>query len=153
MKADQTLDCIGLYCPMPIVKTAEKMKELGAGRGPRGPCRRQGHKERHARLGEKDRQRVSGARGRRGRDKGLRAKSRQGRKAQAEWRWSSVAENTTKDNLHTAYEGESKASVQAEGLRREGGRGGVRGRRQTVPRHRGVGGDTRAKQPPTAPGR
>jgi len=28
MKADQTLDCVGLYCPMPIVKTAEKFKEL-----------------------------------------------------------------------------------------------------------------------------
>ncbi len=31
MKADQTLDCIGLYCPMPIVKTAEKIKELKRG--------------------------------------------------------------------------------------------------------------------------
>ena len=31
MKADQSLDCIGLYCPMPIVKTAEKIKELKAG--------------------------------------------------------------------------------------------------------------------------
>jgi len=31
MKADVTLDCVGLYCPMPIVKTAEKMKELKAG--------------------------------------------------------------------------------------------------------------------------
>jgi tRNA 2-thiouridine synthesizing protein A len=31
MKADQTLDCVGLYCPMPIVKTAEKFKELKAG--------------------------------------------------------------------------------------------------------------------------
>ena len=28
MKADQSLDCVGLYCPMPIVKTAQKMKEL-----------------------------------------------------------------------------------------------------------------------------
>jgi len=28
MEADQKLDCIGLYCPMPIVKTAEKIKEL-----------------------------------------------------------------------------------------------------------------------------
>jgi tRNA 2-thiouridine synthesizing protein A len=28
MKADHNLDCIGLYCPMPIVKTAEKMKQL-----------------------------------------------------------------------------------------------------------------------------
>ena len=31
MKADETLDCVGLYCPMPIVKTAKKMKELKAG--------------------------------------------------------------------------------------------------------------------------
>ena len=28
MKADESLDCIGLYCPMPIVKTAEKIKQL-----------------------------------------------------------------------------------------------------------------------------
>ena len=31
MKADQTLDCVGLYCPMPIVKTAEKFKQLKPG--------------------------------------------------------------------------------------------------------------------------
>jgi tRNA 2-thiouridine synthesizing protein A len=31
MKADQTLDCVGLYCPMPIYKTAMKMKELKPG--------------------------------------------------------------------------------------------------------------------------
>jgi TusA-related sulfurtransferase len=31
MKADETLDCMGLYCPMPIVKTAQKIKELKAG--------------------------------------------------------------------------------------------------------------------------
>ena len=31
MKADYTLDCIGLYCPMPIVKTARKIKELAPG--------------------------------------------------------------------------------------------------------------------------
>lgn len=31
MKADETLDCIGLYCPMPIVHTARKMKELRSG--------------------------------------------------------------------------------------------------------------------------
>lgn len=31
MKADQTLDCMGLYCPMPIVRTAEKFKELKTG--------------------------------------------------------------------------------------------------------------------------
>ena len=31
MKADYNLDCIGLYCPMPIVKTAEKIKQLKPG--------------------------------------------------------------------------------------------------------------------------
>ncbi len=31
MKADQTLDCVGLYCPMPIFKTSEKIKELKSG--------------------------------------------------------------------------------------------------------------------------
>ena len=31
MKADKTLDCVGLYCPMPIFKTAQKMKELASG--------------------------------------------------------------------------------------------------------------------------
>ena len=31
MKADKTLDCIGFYCPLPIVKTLEKMKELETG--------------------------------------------------------------------------------------------------------------------------
>ena len=31
MNAEQSLDCIGLYCPMPIVKTAEKIKELQTG--------------------------------------------------------------------------------------------------------------------------
>jgi TusA-related sulfurtransferase len=31
VKADATLDCVGLYCPMPIVKTAQKIKEMKAG--------------------------------------------------------------------------------------------------------------------------
>jgi len=31
VKADHTLDCLGLYCPMPIVKTAQKIKELSPG--------------------------------------------------------------------------------------------------------------------------
>jgi len=31
MKANQSLDCVGLYCPMPIIKTAEKIKELKQG--------------------------------------------------------------------------------------------------------------------------
>ena len=31
MKADQSLDCVGLYCPMPIVKTADKIKQLKQG--------------------------------------------------------------------------------------------------------------------------
>ncbi len=31
MKADQTLDCIGLYCPLPMAKTAERMRHLKPG--------------------------------------------------------------------------------------------------------------------------
>ncbi len=31
MKADQTLDCLGLYCPIPIIKTAERVKQLKQG--------------------------------------------------------------------------------------------------------------------------
>ena len=31
MKADAMLDCVGLSCPMPIIKTAEKIKELQTG--------------------------------------------------------------------------------------------------------------------------
>ena len=31
MKADATLDTFGLLCPMPIVKTAQKVKELKVG--------------------------------------------------------------------------------------------------------------------------
>jgi TusA-related sulfurtransferase len=31
MKADRTLDCIGLYCPMPIVKTAQELDNLKEG--------------------------------------------------------------------------------------------------------------------------
>ncbi len=31
MKADQTLDCVGLYCPIPIVKTAAKIKGMKTG--------------------------------------------------------------------------------------------------------------------------
>ncbi len=31
MEPDQTLDCMGLYCPMPIVKTAEKIRGLKPG--------------------------------------------------------------------------------------------------------------------------
>jgi tRNA 2-thiouridine synthesizing protein A len=31
MKANETLDCLGLYCPMPIVQTAERIKKLSAG--------------------------------------------------------------------------------------------------------------------------
>ena len=31
MKADHRLDCVGLYCPMPIAKTTEKFKELKPG--------------------------------------------------------------------------------------------------------------------------
>ena len=31
MKADHTLDCYGLLCPMPIVKTAQNMKQMKIG--------------------------------------------------------------------------------------------------------------------------
>ena len=31
MKSDQSIDCTGLYCPMPIVKTREKFKQLKIG--------------------------------------------------------------------------------------------------------------------------
>lgn len=31
MKADASLDCIGLYCPMPIYNTSKKLKELKPG--------------------------------------------------------------------------------------------------------------------------
>ena len=31
MEADRTLDCTGLYCPMPIVKTAQEMKKMKQG--------------------------------------------------------------------------------------------------------------------------
>jgi tRNA 2-thiouridine synthesizing protein A len=32
MDKDETLDCKGLMCPMPIVKLAKKMKELPVGK-------------------------------------------------------------------------------------------------------------------------
>ncbi len=31
MKADQTLDCYGLMCPMPIFKTSTKIKDIAIG--------------------------------------------------------------------------------------------------------------------------
>jgi len=31
LKADQSLDCTGLYCPMPIIKTASAVKKLNQG--------------------------------------------------------------------------------------------------------------------------
>jgi tRNA 2-thiouridine synthesizing protein A len=31
MKADKSLDCVGLYCPMPIVKTSQTMKQMKVG--------------------------------------------------------------------------------------------------------------------------
>lgn len=31
MKADIVEDCLGLNCPMPIIKTAERIKELALG--------------------------------------------------------------------------------------------------------------------------
>lgn len=31
MKSDQTLDCMGLLCPMPVVNTALKLEEMKEG--------------------------------------------------------------------------------------------------------------------------
>ena len=31
MKADATLDCVGLYCPMPIYHAANRIRELEVG--------------------------------------------------------------------------------------------------------------------------
>lgn len=31
MRADQTLDCYGLLCPMPIIQTAKKIQEMRIG--------------------------------------------------------------------------------------------------------------------------
>jgi len=31
LKADRSLDCTGLYCPMPIIKTASAVAKLGQG--------------------------------------------------------------------------------------------------------------------------
>jgi TusA-related sulfurtransferase len=31
MKPDKTLDCIGLFCPMPIVKTKEELEGMKSG--------------------------------------------------------------------------------------------------------------------------
>jgi TusA-related sulfurtransferase len=31
MKADVQVDCVGLFCPMPIVNTAKKIKEMKSG--------------------------------------------------------------------------------------------------------------------------
>lgn len=30
--ADRKIDCVGLFCPVPIIKTAEALSELSAGR-------------------------------------------------------------------------------------------------------------------------
>ena len=32
MKADETLDCYGLMCPMPIFKTSSKIKDIEIGK-------------------------------------------------------------------------------------------------------------------------
>lgn len=31
MEFNRTLDCVGLYCPMPIVKTSQEIKEMDEG--------------------------------------------------------------------------------------------------------------------------
>ena len=30
-KADKSIDCIGLYCPVPIIKTSEQIKQMRLG--------------------------------------------------------------------------------------------------------------------------
>lgn len=32
IKADETIDCVGLYCPMPVVKTRLKLEEMPSGK-------------------------------------------------------------------------------------------------------------------------
>jgi len=32
MESDETLDCYGLMCPMPIFKTASKIRDIGIGK-------------------------------------------------------------------------------------------------------------------------
>ena len=31
MKSDKTLDCVGLFCPMPIVKTRQEIQKMQSG--------------------------------------------------------------------------------------------------------------------------
>lgn len=31
MKAEYSIDCLGLYCPMPIIKTSQKIDDIQAG--------------------------------------------------------------------------------------------------------------------------
>jgi len=31
MKADKTLDCIGLFCPMPVIKTKQELETMQSG--------------------------------------------------------------------------------------------------------------------------
>lgn len=31
MKSDKTLDCVGLFCPMPIVKTKQEIQKIQSG--------------------------------------------------------------------------------------------------------------------------
>jgi tRNA 2-thiouridine synthesizing protein A len=31
MNADRILDCVGLYCPMPIIKTSQEIKNMKTG--------------------------------------------------------------------------------------------------------------------------
>jgi tRNA 2-thiouridine synthesizing protein A len=32
VKPDETLDCVGLYCPMPVVKAKLRLEEIGEGK-------------------------------------------------------------------------------------------------------------------------
>ena len=77
MKADRTLDCVGLYCPMPIVKTSQEIKEMQPGEVLEVIADDKGIKSDMPGapgLGLQDRQRVPGDERRRRRDQGLREK-------------------------------------------------------------------------------
>jgi len=32
LEADEWIDTVGLYCPVPIIRTAERLRKMGAGR-------------------------------------------------------------------------------------------------------------------------
>ena len=48
--ADRNLDCVGLFCPMPILKTRDALKAMAVGAGARDDLRRPGLGGRHEEL-------------------------------------------------------------------------------------------------------